>query len=205
MGAGLKELVVATSNQNKVREIGKMLDGLGISVLSLQYFPEVEVPPETGKTFAENACSKALAVARATGRLTLADDSGLDVDALGGEPGVMSNRYAGEGASDQEKIEKVLRLMQEVPEGRRQARFRCAMALARPGGEVKMVEGVCQGRLAHAPRGSHGFGYDPIFIPDGLDCTMAELPMEEKNKISHRGRALLQAAEVLKQIWSASA
>jgi len=184
------DLVIATRNPGKVREIGEVLTGLEVRLLSLADLPGAPDVPETGATFEENARAKALAIAKWSGEMALADDSGLEVDALGGEPGVLSNRYAGEGASDADRVTKVLRLMERVPDGERAACFRCAAALASPDGRVRVVEGVVEGRIARAPKGSGGFGYDPIFVPEGGARTMAELTPDEKNRISHRGRAL---------------
>jgi len=198
----VRELVIATRNLGKVREIGDILLQAGIeaALRSLADCPGVELPPETGDTFAANAIAKAQAAARATGQVALADDSGIEVEALGGAPGVMSNRFAGEGASDRAKYEKLLGLLQGVEETRRGARFRCVVAVASPDGEVQTVEGTCEGRIAAAPRGGGGFGYDPVFVPAGLDRTMAELSPEEKNQRSHRGRAVRAAVARLREL-----
>ncbi|MBN1137815.1 MAG: XTP/dITP diphosphatase [Anaerolineae bacterium] len=185
------KLLVATNNRGKAREYEELLAGLPLEVT----FParegitlEVE---ESGATFEENARLKALAYARASGLLALADDSGLEVDALGGAPGVWSARYAGPGASDADRYQKLLDTLAGVPDGQRTARFRCVVALAWPNGAVRTAEGRCEGRIGWAPRGEHGFGYDPVFIVDGLGGqTMAELAPEIKNRISHRARAV---------------
>ena len=185
------KLLVATNNPGKVREYEELLVGLPLEVT----FPahegialEVE---ESGATFEENARLKALAYARASGLVTLADDSGLEVDALGGAPGVWSARYAGAGASDADRYQKLLDALTGVPQGQRTARFHCVVALARPDGTVRTAEGRCEGQIGWAPRGEHGFGYDPVFIVDGFDGqTMAELVPEVKNRISHRARAV---------------
>jgi len=186
----MTDLIIATRNAGKVREIGEVLAGMEVRLLSLADLPGAPEIEETGATFEENARAKALGIARWSGKIALADDSGLEIDALGGEPGVLSNRYAGEGATDAERTAKVLRLMEDTPEAERSARFRCSAALAAPGGEVTVVEGVVEGAIALAPRGGGGFGYDPIFVPEGDTRTMAELTPDEKNRISHRGRAL---------------
>jgi XTP/dITP diphosphohydrolase len=198
---GEGRLVVASLNRAKAREISAILrdEELGFEVLSLADFPEVALPPETGDTFSANARDKAGAAARKTGLPAIADDSGLEVDALGGEPGIRSARFAGEGASDEDRYRKVLDLMRDVPDGSRGARFRCAAAFAAPDGKEVLAEGVCEGHVARQPAGTGGFGYDPIFVPEGHTCTMAELAAEEKHAISHRGRALRRLARLLRE------
>jgi len=185
------KLLVATNNPGKVREYEDLLVGLPLEVtFPAQEGIALEVE-ESGATFEENARLKALAYARASGLLTLADDSGLEVDALGGAPGVRSARYAGAGASDADRYQKLLDALVGVPEAQRTARFRCVVALAWPDGTVRTAEGRCEGQIGLAPRGEHGFGYDPVFIVDGFGGqTMAELPPEVKNRISHRARAV---------------
>jgi XTP/dITP diphosphohydrolase len=167
-------------------------------VVSLADFAGVGLPRETGETYAANAVAKARHAAQAAGLPAVADDSGLEVEALGGEPGVLSARYAGEGASDEDRHRKVLDLMREVPEGRRQARFRCAAAFATPEGELLVADGTCEGGIVQEPAGSGGFGYDPIFVPDGYGVTMAQLTDEQKHAISHRGRAFRALARMIK-------
>jgi XTP/dITP diphosphohydrolase len=179
------ELVLATRNPGKLREFVPLMEPHRVQPLP----DEVELPPETGETFEENALGKARAAAAATGRAAFADDSGIAASALGGRPGVRSARYAGENATDEENLAK---LLDEVPdEGDRGVAYVCALAFVDPDGVEHVVEGRCEGTLAHDPRGSGGFGYDPAFIPsdrhDGR--TMAELTPEEKDAISHRGRA----------------
>jgi XTP/dITP diphosphohydrolase len=194
----LQKLLVATNNPGKIREYKDLLSDLRLEIT----FPaeeglalEVE---ETGATFEENACLKALAFARATGILTLADDSGLEVDALDGAPGVRSARYAGPGASDVDRYRKLLVALEAIPPGRRQARFRCVVALAQADGSIRTAEGTCEGEIGFAPRGDSGFGYDPIFVVEGFGgLTMAELSPEIKNQISHRGRAVEAARPLL--------
>ena len=154
---------------------------------------------ETGRTFTENAIQKATAYARLSGLWTWADDSGLEVDALGGEPGIHSARYAGPDASDEDRYRLLLRRLAHVPPGQRSARFRCVVALATPEGRVETAEGRCEGEIALAPRGAHGFGYDPIFYLPERGKTMAELPLEEKNRISHRGQAARAARRILER------
>jgi XTP/dITP diphosphohydrolase len=183
-------LVLATRNAHKVREFAALLRGHEIVELR----PDVELPPETGTTFAENALVKARAAARATGGPAFADDSGIVAEALGGRPGVHSARFAGEDATDEENLAKLLR---EAPAGSRVA-YVCAIAYVDPDGGEHVVEGRCEGTLAAEPRGTGGFGYDPAFIPDEHpDRTMAELSPEEKDAISHRGKAARALLELL--------
>ena len=187
--------IAATHNENKIKEFDRILKPLGISVISAEEcgakLPEVN---ETGKTFAENAELKAKSACKATGMPAIADDSGLMVDALGGRPGVYSARYAGEGASDEEKIEKLMIELKDTPDGQRTAHFVCAICCYFPDGSKIEVEGSCDGSIGFAPRGNNGFGFDEIFeLPNGL--TLAELSPGEKNKVS--ARAL--AAEDLKR------
>jgi len=191
------ELVLATRNEGKVRELRAMLEGLGVEVSSLADHPEVGEIVEDGATFLANARIKARAVAEVTGRMALADDSGLQVAALGGAPGVMSARYAGRQGDHRANNEKLLREMEGVPDGERQAAFVCAMVLAQPGGLEWDVEGRCEGRITREYSGSRGFGFDPLFFVPSENATMAELTMERKNEISHRGRALHRMKEIL--------
>jgi XTP/dITP diphosphohydrolase len=191
------EVVIATRNPGKLREIKDILAPFGWKILFLQDFPGIPEVLEDGATFAENAGKKAREIARQTGRITIADDSGLVVDALQGRPGVFSSRYAGENASDRERCQKLLAEMSGVPEEKREAAFVCAIAVATPQGKTETVEGECRGKIALAPRGKQGFGYDPIFFLPDLAKTMAELPPEVKNRISHRARALEKLKEVL--------
>lgn len=186
------ELLVATGNPGKLREIRRLCADRGIKVLGLDAFPEAPQVEEDGTTFAENACKKAMALARFSGRLTLADDSGLTVAALDGAPGVFSARYAGAGADDAANNRKLLEALAEVPEDARQGAFRCVMALCSPDGECRLFEGELAGQLLTAPRGEGGFGYDPLFLVREYGRTLAELPLEVKNRISHRGQALRQ-------------
>jgi XTP/dITP diphosphohydrolase len=178
-------LVLATRNEHKLRELSELMAPIEVDPLPAA----VRLPPESGTTFSDNALGKARAAAAATGRPALADDSGIEARALGGAPGVWSARYAGDGASDEENLAKLLRELTE--DGDRRAAYVCALAYVEPGGREELVHGRCEGVLAREPRGSGGFGYDPAFVPD--DCsdgrTMAELTPEEKDAISHRGRA----------------
>ncbi len=194
-----KELVIATRNRGKLREVTAFLKPAVPRILSLLDFPEIGEIVEDGETFAENAIKKAKTVARKTRRWALADDSGLAVDALEGRPGIFSSRYAGEGATDSDRVQKLLLEMASVPEGHRQARFICVIALSSPDGETRIVEGECRGRIAFEPRGQQGFGYDPVFFVPEFERTMAELPLEVKNQISHRARALEKIRRILSE------
>jgi XTP/dITP diphosphohydrolase len=179
-------LVLATRNEHKLRELTTLMKPHELVPLP----PEIELPPETGTTFADNALGKARAAAGSTGMAAIADDSGIAAAALGGAPGVWSARYAGEHATDQENLDKLLR--EVSPDGDTRVTYVCAMAFVEPGGGELVVEGRCEGTLTHEPRGSGGFGYDPAFVPDdypGDQRTMAELSPEDKDAISHRGRA----------------
>jgi len=191
-------LLVATNNPGKVREFEELFVGLPVQIVfPAQVGLTLEVD-ESGRTFEENARIKALAYAQASGLLTLADDSGLEVDALGGAPGVRSARYAGPAANDTDRYRKLLAALADVPPGQRSARFRCVVALAQPDGTVHTAEGICEGEIGFAPRGKHGFGYDPVFIVQGHGGqTMAELPPDVKNRISHRARAWAAARPIL--------
>ena len=188
---GRPRLLLASANQGKLRELRTILHGLPVELVGLTEAglgdpPEVE---ETGDSFLENALLKARAYAGWSGLAAVADDSGLEVDALGGAPGVRSARYAGQGASDQANLDKLLAAMAGVPPGRRGARFRCAAVLADPGGGAWHAEASWEGRLLEAPRGSGGFGYDPVFLPDGWALTSAEVDQATKDAASHRGQA----------------
>jgi XTP/dITP diphosphohydrolase len=199
-----KELLIATRNAGKVREVRELLSDLAIALRGLQDFPLTTEVEETGATFAENASIKALAYAAQTGLWAIADDSGLEVDALGGAPGVYSARYAGAHASDAERIELLLYELERTGDAYRRARFVCAIAVADPQGNIKQVsEGRCEGRIAHAPRGTRGFGYDPVFVPEGHEQSFGELPSEIKAKISHRARALAEARSFLLKLSGA--
>lgn len=192
-----KEIVIATRNPGKMREITSILESSQIKFLSLLDFPEIPEIIEDGTTFAENAQKKAMVISRLTGRLAIADDSGLCVQAWQGKPGIFSSRFAGENATDKERYQKLLREMQGIPLAKRRAAFFCAIAIASPQGKVQVVEGKCSGLISLSPRGTHGFGFDPIFLLPKLGKTMAELGPEEKNKISHRARALKKLKKIL--------
>jgi XTP/dITP diphosphohydrolase len=185
------QLIVATRNMHKTREIEQIL-GSGFAIRDLTTHPEISEITESGTSFEENAELKAITVSKKIPDLVIADDSGLEVEALGGAPGIHSARYAGANASDKEKVAKLLRQLAKVDpkSDQRHAQFRCVLAVARDGQILATVEGVVEGKIAERPRGSHGFGYDPIFIPDGFEQTFAELSEELKNEISHRAKAI---------------
>jgi len=187
-------IVLATMNPGKIREITAAYAALPVQFLSLADFPEIGELAEQGASYAENAAGKAFAVARATGLVALADDSGLEIDALSGNPGIHSRRFLGMGATDADRNARILTLLRDVPDALRTARYRAVVAVALPDGSVRTFEGTCEGRIGRAPRGRGGFGYDPIFLPDETGRTMAELPVDVKNRVSHRGRGL-RAAE----------
>ncbi|HWQ76280.1 MAG TPA: XTP/dITP diphosphatase [Syntrophomonas sp.] len=195
-----KKLLIASRNRKKKEELRQILSGLDFQLLSLDELPPLPEVEEDGTTFAENAIKKAVTVARQTGLLTLADDSGLVVDALQGAPGVYSARYSDPGATDEKNNRKLLQAMRDVPDASRTARFVCVIALAVPDGQVQTVEGRCEGSIDHSPRGDAGFGYDPLFIPAGREESFAQLAPEVKNRISHRGRALELIKPVLQRI-----
>jgi len=192
-------LVLATRNAHKVDELRRILAdaGLAVELVGVDAFPDVSDVAETGTTFAENALLKAHAVAAATGLPSVADDSGLCVDVLGGMPGVFSARWAGRHGDDRANLALVLAQLADVADDRRAAHFACAAALALPDGAERVVEGRLSGSLARAPRGSNGFGYDPVFVPEGHGRTTAEMTPSEKDAISHRGRAFRALAPVV--------
>ena len=199
-GAGALVLLLATQNQKKLAEIERILReelGAGVHLLGLDLHPEVATAPEEGATFAENARQKALWYAERTGAVCLADDSGLEVDALGGRPGVHSARYAGPGANDADNRAQLLRKLAAVAPPARTARFRCAICLVDGGEVVFEADGTTEGSIVMAERGSGGFGYDPLFLSAELGQTFAEAPAAAKDRVSHRGRALARLAEFL--------
>lgn len=197
----LTEIVIATKNSGKLNEIKKILsDLLNIKVLSLLDFPEITDIIEDGVTYQENAAKKARLVAQMTGKLALADDSGIEVEALGGVPGVYSARYGGEKLNDQERNALLLEKLKGAAKEKRQAQFRCVMVLARPEGIEQAFEGTCSGLIAEAPSGHEGFGYDPIFFLPEYGKTMGEIDLKIKNQISHRAKALSAVKEALKNL-----
>ena len=194
------ELVLATGNRDKQREMKAYLQDLRVTIRTLDEFPAAPVVIEDGETCRSNAGKKAREIARFTGLLTLADDTGLEVDALGGRPGVYAARYAGAHASYEDNCRKLLDELTGVPADQRGARFLTVVAISDPSLSVEFVEGVLQGRIADRCSGMHGFGYDPVFIIPELGKTLAELTLDQKNQISHRGRALAKAKDLLKRI-----
>jgi len=193
----ITELLLATHNRGKVREIVPLLEGVVEQVICLRDLDTRMVVNETEKTFEGNAMLKSEAIFKMTGTLTLADDSGIEVDSLDGRPGVYSARFAGKKATDEANNTKLLQLMEDVPDERRTARFRCVMALTGPDG-THTFEGKVEGKIARKPAGDCGFGYDPLFIPDGYTKTFAELGLDIKTSLSHRTRALEQVVAFLK-------
>jgi len=197
----MRSLLLGTRNPGKVIEIVSILAESDWSFSSLQEFPNVGEAEENFATFAENAIAKAQFYASATGLCALADDSGLEVEALGGAPGVFSARYAGAHASDADRRTLLLSELSKLGDSNRRARFVAVVAISKPNGEILSIsEGICNGTITFAPRGTGGFGYDPLFIPDGYDQTFAELPDTIKNQISHRARALLGTRTFLSQL-----
>jgi XTP/dITP diphosphohydrolase len=197
------ELLVATNNKGKVGELSHLLSDFPLRLRLLGEFPDVVEAEETGETFEENATIKALHYSARTGLLTLSDDSGLAVDALGGAPGVYSARYAGREATYEERMSKLIGELDATGDAERRARFVCVIAVRDPAaGTLHTFRGTCEGRIARAPRGSGGFGYDPLFIPDGHERTFGELPAELKHALSHRARALRQAARHLRERYA---
>lgn len=194
-----KKLLIATNNAGKVAELVAMLDDVPLDIVGLDHFAGVIEVEENGETFDENARLKAVGYARQAGLAALADDSGLAVDALDGRPGVLSARYGGPDTSFAEKINLLLDELAQTGDKDRTARFVCSMAIAEPNGDILFTaNGICDGRIAQKPRGNLGFGYDPIFIPDGYEMTFGELVADEKHRISHRGRAFLQIMPFLR-------
>ena len=193
------ELVLATGNRDKQQEMKALLQDLGLTIRTLDEFPAAPVVVEDGETCQANAGKKAREIAQFTGALTLADDTGLEVDALGGRPGVFAARYAGAHATYADNCRKLLDELTGVPADQRGARFLTVVAIADPVSSVEFVEGVLRGRIAEHCSGGHGFGYDPVFLVPELEKTLAELTLDQKNRISHRGQALAKAKDVLKR------
>jgi XTP/dITP diphosphohydrolase len=200
-----RQLVLATHNRNKTKELLPFLDDLGVALLTLDDFPTIGDIPENEPTLEGNALVKAHAVFDQTGLPSLADDTGLEVYYLNGAPGVYSARYAGENATYSDNVRKLLRAMQGVPERRRGARFRCVLSFVAPGLDEGMsVDGICRGEILEIQRGNGGFGYDPVFRPLGFAETFAEIPLEEKNRLSHRGKALVAMRPILREYFGKS-
>lgn len=191
------KLLLATNNQGKVREYKSLLEGIPFKLVTMAEQGIATVVDEVGESMEENAGLKAKTLAAESRLLSLADDSGLEVDALDGEPGRLSARYAGENASDEDRIKYLLSRLKDIPGEKRTARFRCVIALAEPEGAVEYCHGECQGIIALEPKGEQGFGYDPVFYLPEFGKTMAELPPETKNRISHRAKAAAKAMDLL--------
>ncbi|GIV14405.1 MAG: non-canonical purine NTP pyrophosphatase [Fimbriimonadales bacterium] len=200
-----KRIVIASHNRSKSKEIAMLLEqglrDLGVEVALLADYPNAPQPDETADTYVGNAIIKARACAQFTGEIALADDAGLEIDALNGQPGRFSRRFAGEATPFPVKMGILLNMLSAVPDERRTARFRCAIAIATPAGDLYTFEDTLEGRIAQAPRGQAGFGYDPIFYVPELGCTLAELPSEFKNRISHRARVMRQAMPTLRALF----
>ena len=198
------KLLIATNNAGKLREYTALLGDLPVQLTTPQQEGIALEVEEKGATFAENALLKARAYCAASRLPTLADDSGLEVEALGGAPGVYSARYAGNNATDRQRYEKLLAELRGIPPAERTARFRCVIALVLPDGTEEITEGECEGVIIDTPRGEHGFGYDPVFYMPALGKTMAELPPELKNRVSHRARALMRMKPILQALLERS-
>jgi len=196
----MPKLLLATNNQAKVHEYRSLLQNLPCELVAPAELGITTVVNEVGESLEENARLKATALAAESQLLALADDSGLEVDALGGEPGRLSARYAGENASDRDRVSYLLARLKGVPWPKRSARFRCVIAIAAPDGKVEFSSGECPGFITFEPRGKQGFGYDPVFYLPELDKTMAELPLEIKNQVSHRGQAARKVPQVLERL-----
>jgi XTP/dITP diphosphohydrolase len=196
----IEKLIAATRNLKKLRELRRLLEGVGLEVISLEGFSGLTEVEETGTTFEENARLKALSYSEQTGLPCVADDSGLEVEALGGAPGVFSSRYAGPDAGSRALCEKLLGEMRDMSDGKRGARFRCFIALAANGKVSLTARGEAPGKIIREMRGQHGFGYDPVFVPEGHERTFAEMEPEEKDALSHRGMALATFKRELKRL-----
>jgi XTP/dITP diphosphohydrolase len=196
----IRELVLATRNRHKVTELVALLRDLGITIRSLDEFPDAPDVVEDGATCEANAIKKAAAIAEFTGLPAVADDTGLEVDALGGRPGVYAARYAGEGATYEDNCQKLLRELMGVPRERRTARFVTVAAIALPSGDVQVAQGTLDGAIAEEASGTVGFGYDPVFFVPALGKTLAQLSADQKNKISHRAKAFTQAKDLLQEM-----
>lgn len=193
------EIIIATKNLGKVKEIKDILDNSNIKILPNKDFPQLPKIDEDGKTFQENALKKACKISKYTGKVCLADDSGLEIDYLEGKPGIYSSRW---GNNDEERINKVLNLLENVPENKRNAKFVCVLVLAFPDGRKYMVKEECPGKISFIPRGKYGFGYDPIFLIPEYNQTFAELGDKIKNQISHRGKALRRMIKIINELKS---
>ena len=195
----MPKLLLATTNPGKIREYRSLLGDLGYQIVTLAAQGINEVASELGKSYEQNAQLKAATYARFTRLITVADDSGLEVDALDGEPGIHSARFAGKDATDADRMRTLLAKLADIPWEKRGAHFRCVIAIVRPEGQSELCDGECHGTIAFEARGENGFGYDPIFLPDGKEQTFAEMDLSEKNTISHRARATMKLVEFLRQ------
>ena len=205
MNSPSDSILIATRNPGKLVEVVSILKGLPFKLLSLADVKQVNAVEESGETFADNAARKAQGYARQTGHFSIAEDSGLEVDALGGAPGVLSARLGGEDANDSERVASLLSCLESVPEARRTGRFECVIAVADSKGNLMhMAKGSCEGRIGFHPRGSHGFGYDPVFIPNGYNLTFAEMELRMKNQLSHRAIALATMRQFLNDLVNQS-
>lgn len=193
------KILLATNNRDKVTELRHALNGLNVQILTRDDYPGIPEVEEDGATLEENALKKARALSAATGLPAIGDDTGLEVDALNGAPGVYSSRFAGPDVTYEENVQELLRRMKDVPAGDRAARFRCVIALVEPSGAEILVEGTCEGTILTERRGTGGFGYDPVFLVPSTGRTFAELTVEEKNEISHRGKAMARMRRVLSE------
>ncbi len=191
------EILIATNNLGKVKEIKDILDSPEIKILTMKDFPPLPKIEEDGKTYQENAFKKARKVSEYTGKICLADDSGLEIDYLKGKPGIYSSRW---GNSDEERRNKVLKLLENVPKNKRNAKFVCVVVLVFPNGKIYMVKEECKGSITFNPKGEHGFGYDPIFLVPEYDKTFAELGDKIKNQISHRGKAMRRMINIINEL-----
>ena len=191
------EILVATNNLGKVNEINNILDGLKIKILTMKDFPHLSGIEEDGESYQENAFKKAKKISEYTGKICLADDSGLEIDYLKGKPGIYSSRW---GNSDEERINKVLKLLENIPINKRKAKFICAAVLYFPNGKIYIVKEECNGSIEFKAKGEHGFGYDPIFLVPEYDKTFAELGDKIKNQISHRGKAMRKIANIINKL-----
>jgi len=196
----MSSLLLATTNPGKIREYRLLLGGLDYHITTLTEQRIAKVIAEIGSSYEQNAKAKAIAYAKLSQLITIADDSGLEVDALGGEPGVHSARFGGENTTDEDKVKALLAKLEGVPWEKRTACFKCVIAIATPGGQLELCHGECRGIISFECRGASGFGYDPIFYLPNMKKTMAELPFKEKNKISHRAQASQKARQILKQL-----
>lgn len=191
------EILIATNNLGKVKEIKDILDSSKIKILTMKDFPPLPKIEEDGKTYQENAVKKARKISEFTGKICLADDSGLEIDYLKGKPGIYSSRW---GNSDEERINKVLKLLENIPINKRNAKFVCVVVLVFPNGKIYMVKEECKGSITFNPKGEHGFGYDPIFLILEYDKTFAELGEKIKNQISHRGKAMRRMVDIINEL-----